>query len=206
MPPAEEPGWRRGVPAAFRPPAFASWASCPARGFRPSCDRPTALSARTRARFPCSARVRHGWDRVPSLPRGLRCLPQPGANPGRRTPPHSGRSLSPRYSFPSRGVPITGHQQGFTGIHPSQPFPRLCSPDGTGSLGLFPELRTRPSRTRPRTSGRERASGTARSHVISTADLPSTHSLIASGLMSHLQFGLQFAPVQLSSPGFAHLA
>ena len=33
---------RRGFPAAFRPPAFASWASCPARGFRPSCDRPTA--------------------------------------------------------------------------------------------------------------------------------------------------------------------
>ena len=33
---------RRGFPAAFRPPAFASWASCPARGLRPSCDRPTA--------------------------------------------------------------------------------------------------------------------------------------------------------------------
>src|SRR5258708_1470918 len=30
--------------------------------------------ARTRAGFPCFARVRHGWGRVPSLPRGLRCL------------------------------------------------------------------------------------------------------------------------------------
>ena len=128
-------------------------------------------AARTRAGVPCSARVRHGWGRVPSLPRGLRCLPRPGAIPGRHMPPHNGRSLSPRYGIPSRGVPITGHQQGFTGVHPSQPFPRLCSPDGTGSLGLFPELRTRPSRTRPRTSGRERASGTARSHVTSTADL-----------------------------------
>jgi len=29
-------------PAAFRLPAFASWASFPARGFRPSYDRPTA--------------------------------------------------------------------------------------------------------------------------------------------------------------------
>jgi hypothetical protein len=29
-------------PAAFRPPAFASWASCPGRDFRPSYDRPTA--------------------------------------------------------------------------------------------------------------------------------------------------------------------
>ena len=44
-----------------------------------------------------AARVRHGWGRAPSLPRGLRCLPRPGAIPGRRTPPHSGRSLSPRY-------------------------------------------------------------------------------------------------------------
>ena len=105
------------------------------------------LAARTRTGFPCSARVRHSWGRVPSLPRGLRCLPRPGAIPGRRTPPHSGRSLSPRYSFPSRGVPITGHQQGFTGIHPSQPFPRLCSPDGTGNLGLF--LSFTPGRARP---------------------------------------------------------
>jgi hypothetical protein len=28
-------------PAAFRPPAFASWASCPAREFSPTYDRPT---------------------------------------------------------------------------------------------------------------------------------------------------------------------
>ena len=43
-----------------------------------------------------------------------------------------------------------------------------CNPrDGTGTLGLFPELRTRLSKTQPRTSGRERASGTARSYVIS---------------------------------------
>jgi len=38
----ESRAWRRGFPAAFRPPAFACWASCPARGFRPSYDRPTA--------------------------------------------------------------------------------------------------------------------------------------------------------------------
>jgi hypothetical protein len=28
-------------PVAFRPPASASWASCPAREFRPTYDRPT---------------------------------------------------------------------------------------------------------------------------------------------------------------------
>lgn len=32
----------RGFPVAFRPPALASWASCPAEAFRPSYDRPTS--------------------------------------------------------------------------------------------------------------------------------------------------------------------
>src|SRR5258708_8041976 len=36
-------------PAAFRPPAFAFWAPCPARGFRPPYGRPTAPPAHTRA-------------------------------------------------------------------------------------------------------------------------------------------------------------
>jgi hypothetical protein len=55
--------------------AFASWASCPARGFRPPYGRPTAppLAARTRAGFPRSARMRPGWDRASSVPRGRRC-------------------------------------------------------------------------------------------------------------------------------------
>ena len=39
-----------------------------------SAYRARQQAARTRAGFPCSARVRHGWGRVPSLPRGLRCL------------------------------------------------------------------------------------------------------------------------------------
>jgi len=71
----ETRAWRRWFPAAFRPPALASWASCPARGLRPSYDRPTApRAARTRAGFPCSARVRRGRGRAPSVPRGQRCL------------------------------------------------------------------------------------------------------------------------------------
>jgi len=83
---------------------------------------------------------------------------RPGAIPDRRLPPSSGRSLSPRYCHPSRGVSVTRHQRGFTAVHPSQPSPRLWSPDGTGTLGLYPELRTRLSRTQQRTSGRGRAS------------------------------------------------
>src|SRR5262249_35525343 len=39
--PAEEPATSPRFPAAFRPPAFASWASLPARELRPSYDRPT---------------------------------------------------------------------------------------------------------------------------------------------------------------------
>jgi hypothetical protein len=66
-------------PAAFQPPAFASWAPCPARGFRPSYDRPTARlripapARRTLARFTRSARVRPGPGRALSVPRGQRC-------------------------------------------------------------------------------------------------------------------------------------
>jgi hypothetical protein len=100
---------------------------------------------------------------------------RPGAIPDRRLPPHSGRSLSPRYHEPSRGVQVTRHQQGFTVVHPSQPSPRLWSPDGTGTLGLFPELRTRLSRTQQRTSGRGRAS--ALPGVTSSASLTSFDGL-----------------------------
>jgi hypothetical protein len=107
-----------------------------------------------------------------AVPATARCNPWPPHAASQRPVP-----VTPALLFPSRGAQITGHQQGFTSVHPSQPFPRLCSPDGTGTLGPFPELRTRPGKTQPRTSGRERASGTARSHVISTADLlRRTHS------------------------------
>ncbi len=55
------------------------------------------------------------------------------------------------------------------------PSPRLWSPDGTGTLGLFPELRTRLSRTQQRTSGRGRAS--ALPGVTSSASLTSFDGL-----------------------------
>ena len=96
---------------------------------------------------------------------------RPGDLPDRRLPPFNGRSLFTPVPNPSRDVSITKHQQGFTGIHPSQPFPHLWSPDGTGTLGLSPELRTPLSRTRRRTSGRRRAS--ALPEVTSSASLTS---------------------------------
>ncbi len=85
--PASYPGQPPGAatttpwfPAAFRPPAFASWASCSRQGFGlplRSAYRHLPGEARWLCRtltgFPCSARVRHSWGWVPSLPRGRRC-------------------------------------------------------------------------------------------------------------------------------------
>jgi hypothetical protein len=100
---------------------------------------------------------------------------RPGTFPDRRLPPRSGRSLSPRYHCPSRGVFVTRHQRGFTGVRPVQPSPRLWPPDGTGTLGLSPELHTPLSRTQRRMSGRGRAS--ALPGVTSSASLTSSDAL-----------------------------
>ena len=59
-----------------------------------------------------------------------------------------------------RDVLLTRHQQGFTGVRPSRPFPSPVIPDGTGTLGLYTGLHTRLSKTQPRMPGRGRASGT----------------------------------------------
>jgi len=47
------------------------------------------------------------------------------------------RSLPPRYRHPSRDVFLTRHQQGFTGVRPSRPFPSPDSPrTERGPLGF----------------------------------------------------------------------
>ena len=61
----EEPDLQPGFPAAFRPPAFASWASCSRQGIGPSSPpayRPTQAAHRTLTGFPRSTCMRH--DRV----------------------------------------------------------------------------------------------------------------------------------------------
>ena len=84
---------------AFRPPAFASWAPCPARGFRPSYDRPTDRPAPTRA---CRAdpgevstfrthETRTGLGAL--IPRGRRCSPARRTDP--RPPPAASRRPVP---------------------------------------------------------------------------------------------------------------
>jgi hypothetical protein len=173
-------------PAAFRPPAFASWASFPARGSSPPYGRPAAPppAARTRTGFPCSARVRPGWLRVPSLPRGRRCPRRPVNLPGARLPLSSGQSLFiPDYD-PPREVIVTRHQQGFTVVHPTPAFPSPVTPDGTRSSGFslsFAPRRTGPSGAR---QGGDRP-GHCLDYVPGISQPPSTYSLTTCDLASH---------------------
>jgi hypothetical protein len=160
-------------PAAFRPPAFASWASFPARDFRPPYGRPTTprSAARTLTGFPCSARVRRlGW--APSIPRGRRCSRDRREIRGRRLPLHGSQPLSPRSHHPPRGVRVTRHHQGFTGIRPSS-LPLACDP-GTapGPLG-FP-LSSAPLQAGPAGArqGGDRSRTLTRSHVFGIAEPP----------------------------------
>ena len=153
-------------PAAFRPPAFASWSSCARQGswaflavglpvLLPGPDPDGVATFRAHE-------LRPGW--VPSLPRGLRCPHGRQVIPGRRMPPCSGPSLYPRPATHHRRLLITRHHQGFTVVHrPAFPSPvapgwngspRACSPGlhtpplpaahagvGTGIVGHLPELR-----------------------------------------------------------------
>ena len=124
-------GQRRGPVQVTRP-------RC---GPRPSCDRPTAppMTTRTRAGFPCSARVRHGRGRAPSVPRGRRCphgcvcIPQPPpAALQRPVPVTPDLHVRPGMVF-SRGI-----SKGSLAFAPPGHSPHLWLPDGTGALGLEP--------------------------------------------------------------------
>ena len=178
---------RRWFPAAFRLPAFASWASCPARGLRPSCDRPTAPPGsgadpsgvsmfRTRETRPGPGALCTPGTAVPARPR---------VNPvtaacrlATAGPCHPGATTHPGM-FSSRGI-----SKGSLPFTPPGHSPHLWHPDGTGALGLFPGLHTRLSRTQPRMPGRGRASGTGPGSRRRHQRPPSTDPLSTSGLMS----------------------
>jgi hypothetical protein len=178
---------RRGFPAAFRPPAFASWASCPARGFRPSYDRPTAPPAdgadpsgvsmfRTRKTRPGPGALCTPGTAVPARPRmhpmAAACrLPAAG-------PCHPGTATHPGM-FSSRGI-----SKGSLAFTPPGHSPHLRLPDGTGTLGLYPGLHTRLSRTQPRMPGRGRASGTGPGSRHRHQRPPSADPLNTSGITS----------------------
>ena len=133
------------LPAAFRPPAFASRAPCPARGFRPSYDRPTGRPAPTRACRADPGEV--STFRTHETRTGPGALYTPGTavfagrRPirGRRLPPLNGRPLAPRYTSPARDVSVTRHQQGFPDSRPVPVLPLTCDRHGRdGGPRAFP--------------------------------------------------------------------
>ena len=128
-------------------------------------------AAWTLAGFPCSARMRHGWGRVPSLPRGRRCLHGHGVPPDRRLPPYNGRSLSPRCHDPSRDVFNNGASARVHWHSPLPAFPSPVAPGRNEDPRAFPRA-PHPAEQDPAAhAGAGTSLGTARSHVVSITDL-----------------------------------
>ena len=88
--------------------------------------------------------------------------------------------LAPRYQHPISGAPHYEASTEVYALHPSGLSPRLWPPDGTGALGLFPELRTPPARSRTTHvgagTGHEHGPGTTLS---TSAEPPITCSLVS---------------------------
>ena len=86
---------------------------------------------------------RPGW--VPPIPRGQVVLTRPGRLPDRHPPLPSGQSLNPATTSHHARLSFTGHQQGFTHVHPSG-LPLATAPGmEPAALRLPLELRTPPS-------------------------------------------------------------
>jgi hypothetical protein len=136
-------------PVAFRPPAFASRSSDSRRGVRPS----SRSAYRPRRPDPDGVtafrthELRPGW--VPSIPRGRRC----SSRSGRPDRPASAAFSAARPCVPlqrpiHRECALRGINEGSSNS-PVRASPRLPPPGWNGPrLGLFPELRTPPTRRR----------------------------------------------------------
>jgi hypothetical protein len=175
-------------PVTFRPPAFASWASFPTRGFRPAYDRPTAPppAARTRAGFPRSARTRPGWDRASSVPRGRRCrrdrewCPIAACRFATARPCHPGVALRPGMCL-SRGI----SKDSLAFARPAFPSP-VAPQTERATLGLSPELPTSKHRMPGRRSGQGQVFDTDLSYVSGISQPPPrSHSQRATSCRNH---------------------
>ncbi len=135
-------------------------------------------AARTRAGFPCSARVRHGRDRVPSVPRGRRCLHGHACIPW--PPPAALQRPVPVTPVP-QPIPGCFPHEASARVHWHSPLPAIpltCNPrterEPLGfTLGFTPG-RAGPSRA---CQGGDEPQALARDHAIAISDLPQrTHS------------------------------
>ena len=177
-------------PVAFRPPASACWASCPAGGFPPlsrSAYRtpvtgpdPDGVSAFR------ACEMRPGW--APPIPRGQRCSHNRRWVSGRRLPPlPAARPYHPDLSFRRSGLTITRHHQGFTCVRPSGlPLARSLPRTERGPMGLFLELRT-PSKQdlSGARRGGDRSRTLIRNYAPGITGLQSAHSLNMRDFASH---------------------
>jgi hypothetical protein len=152
----------------------------PARELGSPYGRLTGAWHRTLTGFPCSARVRCGWGRTSSIPRGRRCPHGRECSTAAACRIATALSLSPRHCIPARKVTLTRHHQGFPGSHPAPSLPLTCGPpSGQGPLG-FP-MSSAPGRYRPRTSWRGQVQTLTRSHVTGISQPPSN------GLTPHVR-------------------
>ena len=153
--PVGGPALRWRFPAAFRPPAFASWASCSRHGLQPSsrsaCRSHPRRCHRTLTGFPRSTRMSYGRVGCPLYPGGDGIPTTIGTSVIAACRHHNGRPLPPQYYHPTRDVRMTRHQQGFRFIHPSG-LPLTCDTRSERAPLGFP-LSFAPSRYQPRTSG-----------------------------------------------------
>src|SRR5712691_472673 len=179
-------------PAAFPPPAFASWAPLPARRDSapiavglPHAPRIPAHVLRTLAGFTRSARVRPGPGWTLSLPRGQRCSLAIDLSVAAACRLTSAGPYSPQNRNPTRDVDLSRHQQEFPGSRPMPVLPLTCGRHGrVGGPWAFPRA-SHPTDQEPATHV---AVGTGRtqtcSYVLDIRRPSSPRSLIACDLVS----------------------
>ena len=173
------------VPAAFRPPALASWVILlPLRAWAfLAVGLPASHAARTPTGLSRSARAscdRGGCPLDPETAVLSRLTASVQPAPAALQRP----VLRPRWCVPSAGLEVTRHHRGFTRVHPSG-LPLACdSRMEREPLGFPPELRT------PRLPAAHVRAGTGLEHwpgttPSTTADLLSVRSLNSCDLVSH---------------------
>jgi hypothetical protein len=124
-------------PAAFRPPAFASWVLLPPLRIGPSSRSAYRVQIRTRTSSGLSRYARARYDRVgrplyPGTAVFSRLIKPPQPAPAASQRP----VLHPHYNIPSAGLHVTRNHQGFTLVRPFGLPLHLWLPDGTRTLGL----------------------------------------------------------------------
>ena len=178
-------------PAAFRPPAFASWTPCPASGIPPPLrsayrrhPRIPAHVLRTLAGFTRSTRVRPGPGWALSILRGRRCSPTIGRSAVVACRLSTAGPWHPGTAFPTRDVRMTKRQREFPGSRPIPVLPLACGRHGWGDgPWAFPRA-SHPADQEPAThvtvgTGRTQT----RSYVFDIRRTSSTRSLTTCGLV-----------------------